>query len=189
MTPDESQAEPLGEPAPSDKAKSAEAEGALAGGTDIAPSSIGETLTEARFQTMRQAYAETGSLYRQFSGRRGRLFAGFLVTVAVVVIGFVWAWIHPMAKPMAWIVMAAGCLLTFVFWALERRTRHVSYACIQTGSKLERALGLRPDQGVFTSLIKLPSGEPAPGRTFDWMYLVAALGLLVGTVYALTGTS
>ena len=75
--------------------------------------------------------------------------------------------------------------MTLVFWALERRTRQVSFACINAGGRLEKAMGLRPEQGVFTSLAKLPSAEPAPGRTFDWMYLVAALGFLVGTVYCL----
>lgn len=187
MTDHDDQTEPVGEPTPSSKADGVE-EG-LPPIAQVASAVEGEALPEARIDTMRQAYAETGLLYRRFSGRRGRLFAGYLANVAVVVIAFGWAWTHPVAKPMAWILMAAGCLLTFVFWALERRTRHVSFACIHTGSQLEKALGLRPEQGVFTSLMKLPSAEPAPGRTFDWMYLVGALAFLVGTVYALAETA
>ena len=156
---------------------------------DVVRNSVAVPAGEGWTEILMSAYTETGLLYRRFSGRRGRLFAGYLVTVAAVLMAFGWAWSHSVAKPIAWIAMAAGCLLTLVFWALERRTRHVSFACINAGGRLEIALGLRPGQGVFTSLAKLPSAEPAPGRTFDWMYLVAALGFLVGTLYSLAETS
>ena len=139
-------------------------------------------------QTLKEAYVETGALYRQFSSRRARLFAGYLVTVGGVALAYGWAWTHPIAKPMAWIVMAAGCLLTLVFWALERRSRRVSFTCIGVASELEKELGIRPEQGVYTRLRRLPNAEPTPGRTFDWMYLLAALALLIGTFYSLTET-
>lgn len=184
---DDNQTEPVGETEPDKEAERVEEGSAPA--AEVAPDSTGEAPLQAPINTLRQAYAEAGMLYRQFSGRRGRLFAGYLTVVAVIVVAFAWAWTNPDAKPMAWIVMAAGCLLTFVFWALERRTRHVSFACIQAASRLEQSLGLRLDQGVFTSLKRLPAVEPAPGKTFDWMYLVAALALLVGTVYALAETT
>ena len=139
-------------------------------------------------QTLKEAYAETGALYRQFSGRRARLFAGYLLTTGGIALAYGWAWTHPVAKPMAWIVMAAGCLLTLVFWALERRSRRVSFTCIGVASELERELGIRPDHGVYTKLRKLPNAEPTPGRTFDWMYLLVALAFLIGTFYSLAET-
>ena len=143
---------------------------------------------QAAQQTLKDIYLGTGALYRQFSGRRARLFAGYLVTTAAVALAYGWAWTHPIAKPMAWIVMAVGCLLTLVFWALERRSRLVSFTCIGVASELEKELGIRPEQGVYTRLRKLPNAEPTPGRTFDWMYLAAALAFLIGTLYSLTET-
>lgn len=144
--------------------------------------------SRAAGQTLKDAYAETGALYRQFSGRRARLFAGYLVTAGGVALAYGWAWTHPIAKPMAWIVMAVGCLLTLVFWALERRSRRVSFTCIGVASELEKELGIRPEQAVYTRLRKLPNAEPTPGRTFDWMYLVVALACLIGTFYSLAET-
>ena len=157
---------------------------------EVAPQSKAEAppRIQAAGQTLKEAYAETGALYRQFSGRRGRLFAGYLLTVGGVALAYGWAWTHPVAKPLAWIVMAVGCLLTLVFWALERRSRRVSFTCIGEAGELERELGIRPEQGVYTRLRQLPNAEPTPGRTFDWMYLLVALAFLIGTFYSLAET-
>ncbi|MBU0718184.1 MAG: hypothetical protein KJ749_08055 [Planctomycetes bacterium] len=159
------------------------AEDAAAVGHGAAVSDLPDYL---RFRLVMRLYTETTTLYRHFSGWRARLFVCYLATVAVIAAGYGWLRVQPGAEAAGWLAMGSGCVLTLVFWAVERRNREIIRAAAAAASRLESELHLDPKLCFYTRLRNLPGTAPAHGHTLDWMYLIAALSFLVATVYCLS---
>ncbi len=128
-------------------------------------------------------YSEIGRNYRYFLGWRHRLLAGYLVTVSGLAIAFSWTYSNNVDKinRLSWIVLLLGFIITLVFWSLECRNRKLYRTCQNAGSHLEKY------KGVYTDLIK-SRGIFSHSGILNAMFIIAALGFLMGFIFTLCDT-
>jgi hypothetical protein len=128
-------------------------------------------------------YSEIGTNYRYFLDWRHKLLAGYLVTVAGLAIAFSWALTNNTIKPLSWIILLLGLIITLVFWGLEFRNRDLYHVCQKAGSQIEQKEGIDNGQGIYTALDN-SRNRISHSMVLDILFSIASLGFLVGSIVA-----
>jgi len=106
-----------------------------------------------------------------------------LVSVAGLAIGFSWALTNGDIKPISWIILLLGFVVSLVFLGLDYRNRGLYRICRQAGARIESSENSTDGQGIYTAPEKSKS-KISHSRVLDLMFFTATLGFLTGGILA-----
>jgi len=127
-------------------------------------------------------YKEIGITYRYFLDWRHKLLAGYLITVSGIAIGFSWGYTNPSIKPLSWLILLMGFIVTIIFLCLDIRNRKLYHICQKSGAKIELYEKLNDGQGVYTELVNSKSWL-SHSIVLNVMYGLAAIVFLLASIY------
>jgi len=131
----------------------------------------------------KDVYNEIGINYRYFLDWRHKLLAGYLVSVAGLAVGFSWSLTNSDTKPISWIILILGFVVSLVFWGLDYRNRDLYHICQRAGAKMEDIENIKDGQGIYTAL-EGSNSKISHSRVLDIMFFIATIGFLIGGILA-----
>ncbi len=131
----------------------------------------------------KDVYNEIGTNYRYFLDWRHKLLAGYLVSVAGLAVGFSWSLTNNDTKPISWIILILGFIVSLVFWGLDYRNRDLYHICQRAGAKMEEIENFKDGQGIYSALEESRS-KVSHSRVLDLMFLISTIGFLIGGILA-----
>lgn len=126
----------------------------------------------------KDVYNEIGTNYRYFLDWRHKVLAGYLVSVAGLAVGFSWSLTNSDTKPISWIILILGFVVSLIFWGLDYRNRDLYHVCQRAGAKMEDIENIKDGQGIYTALEESKS-KISHSRVLDLMFFIATIGFLI----------
>ena len=129
----------------------------------------------------KDVYNEIGTNYRYFLDWRHKVLAGYLVSVAGLAVGFSWSLTNSDTKPISWIILILGFVVSLIFWGLDYRNRDLYHVCQRAGAKMEDIENIKDGQGIYTALEESKS-KISHSRVLDLMFFIATIGFLIAGI-------